>query len=416
MKKREKFLVFGSPALGEAEIQEVVQTLRSGWIGTGPRVAQFERDFCAYKGNAGHAVAVNSCAAALHVSLVAAGLRSGDEVITTALTFCATINAIIHADATPVLADIDPVTMNLDPADVARRITPRTRAILPVHLAGRPCDMDALCALARRHKLKIIEDCAHAIETTYHGKPAGTLGDFGCFSFYVTKNVVTGEGGMILARNEKNAARCKRLALHGMSQDAWKRFSDAGYRHYRVVECGFKYNMMDLQAALGLHQLERVERNWRRRREIWRRYNAAFVNLPVSLPADPEPVTRHGYHLYTLLLDRSKSGLTRDAFLAAMTTRNIGVGVHYLSIPEHPFYRRRFDWKLADYPHARRIGRQTVSLPLSAKLTDDDVDDVIAAVRDSVRPRSSPRQVVSQAAQAAAAPLTAVLYFGCAIL
>ena len=295
-------MVFGAPLIEDAEIDEVVATLKSGWLGTGPKVAQFERDFSAYTG-APHAVAVNSCTAALHLSMIAAGLGPGDEVITSPLTFCASVNAIIHAGATPVLADVDPVTMNIDPAQVAARITDRTRAILPVHFAGRPCDMDALMALANRHDLKIIEDCAHAIETEYHGRKAGTFGEFGCFSFYVTKNVATGEGGMVLARDEADAARIKTLALHGMSKDAWKRFGDEGYKHYFVTECGFKYNMMDIQAALGIHQLARVERNWRRRELIWNRYRQAFADLPVQLPAPPEADSpfRHD-HLFFLML------------------------------------------------------------------------------------------------------------------
>ncbi len=379
--QREQFLVFGAPLIEDAEVQEVVASLRSGWLGTGPKVARFENDFCAYKGGWGHPVAVNSCTAALHVSMIAAGLQPGDEVVTTAMTFCATVNAIIHAGLRPVLADVDPATMNIDPADVARRITPRTRAILPVHFAGRPCEMDELGELARKHSLKIIEDCAHAVETTYHGKPAGTFGDFGCFSFYVTKNVITGEGGMILARNDEAAARCKMLALHGMSRDAWKRFSDAGYKHYQVVECGFKYNMMDLQAAIGIHQLERVERCWVRRQQIWNIYNEAFRNLPLTLPGDPATNTRHAHHLYTIMVDEQRTGISRDAFLDAMTRQKIGVGVHYLSIPEHPFYQKQFGWRPEDYPNAMRIGRQTVSLPLSPKLTDADVEDVVQAVK-----------------------------------
>ena len=382
--RKEEFLIFGAPLIEEAEIQEVVATLQSGWLGTGPKVARFEREFRDYKGCWGHPAAVNSCTAALHVSMIAAGLKPGDEVITTALTFCATVNAIIHAGLTPVLADINPVTMNIDPEDVARRITPKTRAILPVHFAGRACDMDRLCAIAQKHNFKIIEDCAHAIETTYHGRPAGTFGDFGCFSFYVTKNVVTGEGGMILARSEADAARCKILALHGMSKDAWKRFADEGYKHYQVVECGFKYNMMDLQAALGIHQLQRVEKNWLRRREIWNRYNEAFKDMPVGRPADPESETRHAYHLYTILIDEQRTGIGRDDFLTAMTRRNVGVGVHYLSIPEHPYYQKTFGWRPADFPNATSVGRRTVSLPLSAKLSEANVERVVESVRGIV--------------------------------
>lgn len=380
---REQFLVFGAPQIGEEEIAEVVATLRGGWLGTGPKVAQFERDFAAYKGS-GHPVAVNSCTAALHVSLLAAGIGPGDEVITTPLTFCATVNAIIHSGARPVLADIDPRTLNIDPRRVEDAITPRTRAILPVHFAGRPCDMDELCAVARRHDLRIIEDCAHAIETEYDGQKAGTFGDFGCFSFYVTKNVMTAEGGMVLARDAAAAARVKTLALHGMSKDAWKRFGDDGYRHYEVVEVGFKYNMTDIQASLGIHQLRRVEANWRRREQIWNRYNAALANLPLALPPAPERNTRHAHHLYTIGIDPAQAGITRDAFLAAMAGRNIGVGVHYQSLPEHRFYQERFGWHPQDWPHALRVGSRTVSLPISAKLSDADVDDVIAAVRGVV--------------------------------
>ncbi len=385
IRAKDRFLVFGAPAVEEAEIQEVVASLKSGWLGAGPKVARFENDFKAYK-RAEHAVAVNCCTAALHLSMLAAGLQPGDEVITTALTFCATVNAIIHACAIPVLVDVDPVTMNIESSHVEAAITPRTKAILPVHFAGRPCEMDALTDIAERHGLKLIEDCAHAIETEYKGRQVGTFGDFGCFSFYVTKNIVTGEGGMVLTRREEDAARIKILALHGMSKDAWKRFSDEGYKHYQVVAAGFKYNMMDLQAAIGIHQLRRIEVYWQRRQEIWRRYNEAFASLPIELPALPEPGTRHAYHLYTILVDETRSGISRDAFLDAMTANNIGVGVHYLSIPEHPYYRQTFGWKPEDYPHAMRIGRQTVSLPLSARLSDGDVEDVIVAVRRICKP------------------------------
>jgi dTDP-4-amino-4,6-dideoxygalactose transaminase len=374
------FITFGAPQIEQDEIDEVVRCLESGWIGTGPRVAQFEGEFAAYRGVL-HAAAVSSCTAAMHLSVLAAGIGEGDEVITSALTFCATVNAIIHAGATPVLADVDQRTMNIDPAEVESRITPRTKAILPVHFAGRPCNMDALLDIAQRHGLLIIEDCAHAIESEYHGSKAGTFGDFGCFSFYATKNVTTGEGGMVVTRKEKDLARIKMLALHGLSKDAWKRFSDEGYKHYFVVETGFKYNMTDLQASLGIHQLRRVEANWLRREEIWQQYNEALVDLPLTLPALPEPDTRHAYHLYTVLIDQERNETNRDKFLRWMTARGIGVGVHYLSLPEHPVYQERFGWQPEDCPKAMRIGRQTVSLPLSAKLTDIEVRRVIDAVR-----------------------------------
>jgi len=389
VRPRERFLVFGAPLIGEAEIGEVVASLRSGWLGTGPKVARFEADFAAYTG-APHTAAVGSCTAALHLSLLALALEPGAEVITSALTFCATVNAIIHAGATPVLADVDPATMNLDPAAVAAAITPLTRAVLPVHFAGRPCDMDALGALCRRHGLALVEDCAHAIETTYHGRHAGTFGDFGCFSFYVTKNVVTGEGGMVVARDEAHVARIKRLALHGMTADAWKRFSDEGYRHYLVREAGFKYNMMDLQAALGLHQLARVEESRRRREAVWRRYQVELAGLPLELPAEPEADTRHACHLYTVLVDEERAGLSRDEVLDGMTRENVGVGVHYLAIPEHPFYQEAYGWRPEQWPQATAVGRRTISLPLSAKLTDADVDDVVTAVRKVTMRRASP--------------------------
>lgn len=377
---RDSLLVFGSPAIEDAEIAEVVASMKSGWIGTGPKVARFEKEFSEYKG-ARYAAALNSCTAALHLSILAAGIKPGDEVITTPMTFCATVNAVIHAGATPVLADINPQTMNIDPEHIREKITDKTRAIIPVHFAGRPCEMDAIMDIARRHNLKVIEDCAHAIETEYKRAKTGTFGDFGCFSFYVTKNIVTGEGGMVLAQREEDIARIKVLGLHGMSKDAWKRFQDEGYKHYFVVECGFKYNMMDIQAAMGIHQIKRIEKYWRRRQEIWRRYNKAFENLPITIPADPEPDTRHAYHLYTILIDKGKAGISRDEFLDAMTKNNIGIGIHYLSIPEHPYYQRTFGWKPEDYPNAMRIGHQTVSIPLSARLSDDDVDDVIRAVK-----------------------------------
>lgn len=375
------FLTYGAPLIEEAEIKEVEGVLRSGWLGTGPKVAQFESDFADYKG-VNHTVALNSCTAALHLSLIAADIRPGDEVITTPMTFCATINAIIHAGATPILADIDPVTFNIDPDEIYKKITPKTRAILPVHFAGRSCDMDKITNIAKQYNLKIIEDCAHAIETEYKGKKAGTFGDFSCFSFYVTKNVVTGEGGMVITKNEDDAARIKTLGLHGMTKDAWKRFGDEGYKHYQVVECGFKYNMMDIQAAIGIHQLKRVESNWEKRKEIWNKYQSAFNELPVTIPAPDEKNSRHAYHLYTLLIDESKTSVSRDSFLNAMNEKNIGTGVHYLSIPEHPYYQETFNWKPEEYPHAMNVGRQTISLPLSAKLTDDDVNNVINAVRE----------------------------------
>ena len=382
---REDFLVFGKPTLGQAEMDEVQAVLESGWLGTGPRVAAFEESFAAYKGvDPALAVGVNSCTAALHLSLLLAGVGPGDDVITTPLTFCATVNAILHTGATPVLADVNPATMNLDPAAVEAAVSPRTAAILPVHFAGRPCEMSPLMQIADRHGLVLIEDCAHAIESRYHGRPAGTMGRFGCFSFYATKNLTTGEGGMLLCRDELDAQRARRLSLHGLSHGAHDRFSAKGFPHYTVVEPGYKYNMMDLQAAIGLHQLRQVEPFALRRAVIAGRYAADFADLPIAVPASPAADTRHAHHLYPLLIDQDRTGVSRDEFLTQMKARRIGVGVHYLALPEHPYYQQRLGWRPEDTPSATAIGRQTASIPLTPYLTDEDVADVTAAVRLSL--------------------------------
>lgn len=377
----DEFIIFGAPDIHRAEIDEVVDSLEVGWLGTGPKVKRFEQEFAVYKGvDPDRTAALNSCTAALHVSLLAAGIQSGDEVITTAMTFCATANAAIHAGATPVPVDIDRNTLNIDPQQIEAKITDRTRAIIPVHFAGRACEMDAIMAIADKHGLKVIEDCAHAIETEIDGQKAGTFGDFGCFSFYATKNVATGEGGMVIAKSRESIDRIKILSLHGMSRDAWHRFGDEGYKHYQVVEAGFKYNMMDLQAAIGIHQLERVERSWRRRREIWARYQEAFEALPIGKPTEPAQNTRHAYHLYTITIRQDDCGMSRDAFIDKMSRANIGVGVHYLSLAQHPYYREHFGWSAADFPIANEFGLTTVSLPLSPKLTDLQVDYIIETV------------------------------------
>lgn len=381
----DKFLIFGAPDIQQAEIDEVVDSLRVGWLGTGPKVQRFEQEFAAYKGvEADKVAALNSCTAALHVSLLAAGIQPGDEVITTAMTFCATVNAAIHAGATPVPVDINGNTLNIDPGQIERKITERTRAIVPVHFAGRPCEMDKIMAIAKKHELKVIEDCAHAIETEFDGQKAGTFGEFGCFSFYATKNVVTGEGGMVIGKSHDAIDRIKILSLHGMSRDAWHRFGDAGYKHYQVVEAGFKYNMMDLQAAIGVHQLARVEQSWLRRKAIWARYQKDFADLPIGLPAEPAPDTRHAYHLYTITVTTEHCGLSRDEFIDRMSRANIGVGVHYLSLAQHPYYRDRFGWSSSDFPAANAFGLSTVSLPISPKLTDPEVDRIVESVSELV--------------------------------
>jgi dTDP-4-amino-4,6-dideoxygalactose transaminase len=376
---RDSYLVFASPQLLDAEIEEVVATLRSGWIGSGPRVARFEQAFGAYVGGQ-NAVALGSCTAALHLALILLGLQPGDEVIVPAMTFAATANVVIHVGATPVFADVDRATQCLDPEDVERRIGPRTRAMIPVHFAGRACDMRALMDLARAHDLRVVEDCAHAIETLWRDRHAGTIGDIGAFSFYVTKNVVTGEGGMLVTTDAGQAARARTLGLHGLSADAWKRFSDDGFKHYEVVEPGFKYNMTDLQAAIGIHQLARVELNLVRRNEIWRCYDDAFRGLPVFLPAAEEPGTRHARHLYTLLLDLDGLSMDRDTFQARLHEQRIGTGIHYRALHLHEYYRHAYGHAVGDLPNAEWLSERTISLPLSPKLSDDDVEDVIGAV------------------------------------
>lgn len=381
---RKDFLIFGSPAIDQAEIDEVVATLRSGWIGTGPRVARFEEMFREYIG-ARHAIALNSCTAALHLSMVVSGVGSGDEVITTPMTFCATANSIVHTGARPVFVDVEPNTGNIDPDRIEEAITPRTKALVPVHYAGRPCRMDKIEAIARRHGLLLIEDAAHAIEAAHRGKKIGTIGDLTCFSFYVTKNVVTAEGGMVTTDNPDFAAKIKMYGLHGMSKDAWKRFADEGYRHYQVLFPGFKYNMTDIQAALGIHQLARVAQGAKRRQEIWECYNQAFADLPVVRPAPIEEGTVHARHLYTILVKTGEIGKSRDQVLNELIRLNIGTGVHYTALHLHPYYREAFGHKPGDFPNAEYIGERTLSLPLSTKLSDEDVALVIEAVKHVLR-------------------------------
>ncbi|MEP7155329.1 MAG: DegT/DnrJ/EryC1/StrS family aminotransferase [Betaproteobacteria bacterium] len=382
---REEFLVFGQPDIQQEDIDELLDSVRKNWLGTGPKAAEFERRFAAYKG-VESAAAVYSCTAALQLAMIAIDIQPGDEVITSPLTFCATVNAIVHAGGVPVLADIEPGSMNISPQEIEKKLSPRTRAIVPVHFAGRPCDMDWIMRIAEDRNLKVIEDCAHAIETEYHGKKAGTLGHFGCFSFYATKNLATGEGGMVLAKNREDLDRIRVLALHGMNKDAWKRFSDAGYKHYQVVECGFKYNMMDIQASLGIHQIARIGKMWERRKELWSIYRDELASCNVTLPAMPDPDTIHGYHLFTILVSKQKSGIDRDEFLVRMGQKKIGVGVHYLSVAEHPVYQEMFGWQPEMWPVSCEVGRTTVSLPFSPKLTDADVADVMHAVKTSLIP------------------------------
>jgi dTDP-4-amino-4,6-dideoxygalactose transaminase len=376
---RKDFLVFGSPRIEEDDITEVVDSLRSGWISTGPKVARFEALFRDYTGSR-HALALNSCTAGLHLSMVVAGLKAGDEIITTPMTFGATANAIIHSGATPVFADISLPGMNIDPETIEEKISPRTRAIVPVHFAGRPCPMDEINDIARRHNLIVIEDAAHALESVYRGRKIGTIGDLTVFSFYVTKNLVTGEGGMITTADDRYAEMIQTYGLHGMSKGAWKRYSDEGFKHYQIIFPGFKYNMMDIQAALGIHQMRKVGDYLKRREAIWQRYDDAFKHLPLDTPAPAAADTVHARHLYTILLRLEELTASRDTIQQALYEENIGTGIHFISLHLQPYYAERFGFSPGDYPNAAYVSDRTISLPLSAKLTDRDVDDVIDAV------------------------------------
>jgi dTDP-4-amino-4,6-dideoxygalactose transaminase len=382
---RDNFLVFGSPVIGDEEIAEVVDSLRSGWVGTGPKVQRFEGMLSAYLG-ADYARCVSSCTAALILSMQVMGIGPGDEVLVPAMTFVASANAVEHAGATPLLLDCDLGTglVDLDAARAA--ITPRTRAIMPVHLAGRPVDMESLNALRDEYGLTVIEDAAHAIGAEWHGRRIGSFGNIAAFSFYVTKNISTAEGGALLTDDPLIAAEVERLALHGLSLGAWQRFSDTGFRHYEVVRPGFKYNMTDLQASLGLHQLPRLDAWIDERARLWERYDRLLRGLPLQTPAPPEPDTRHARHLYQVLL-HPEAPLSRDGLLQALTERNIGTGVHYRGVHLHPYYRDKYGLAPEDFPNSTTISERTVSLPLSPKVTERDQDDVVAALTELLEPR-----------------------------
>lgn len=376
----QSYIVFGSPIIDEQELAAVTRTLASCWLGTGPRVQELQEAFARYTG-ARHAIATSSCTAALHLAMVASGVGPGDEVITSPMTFCATANAVVHTGATPVFADCERDTMNLDPRAVEAALTPRTKAILPVHFAGRPANLGAIHAIAKRHGLLVIEDAAHAIEAVYHGYKVGSISDITCFSFYVTKNMTTGEGGMVTTNDPELAQKIHIYGLHGMSADAWSRFSDKGYKHYDVIFPGFKYNLTDLAASLGLAQMPKLEAWLRRRNEVWALYDEAFADLPVIPPAPSEPGTVHARHLYTLLID-DDAPVSRDEFMARMHERGIGTGVHYRALHTHPYYRERWGYRPEQFPNAHFIGERTVSLPLTPKLKDGDVTRIVEATRE----------------------------------
>jgi len=377
---RDRFLPPFAPCLGDEEFDEVLDTLRSGWLTMGPKTRRFEEAFARYVG-AKHAIAVSSCTAGLHLALVAGGIGPGDEVITTPLTFCSTANVIVHQGATPVLADVNPDTMNIDRREIERLITPRTRALIPVHLAGQPCEMEEMEALAKEHGLLLIEDAAHATGAEYRGRKIGTFGDVTVFSFYATKNLTTGEGGMICTEDDDLAEKTRILRLHGISQDAWKRYSDKGSWYYEVQLPGYKYNMTDIQASLGLHQLARQEEFLRVRERYARVYTEAFADLPEIRAPFVKDHVRHAWHLYIVQLNLERLTIDRGQFIEALRGENVGTSVHFIPLHLHPFYQQEYGFKEGDYPVAEAAYEGIVSLPLYPRMTEEDVDDVVRAVK-----------------------------------
>jgi dTDP-4-amino-4,6-dideoxygalactose transaminase len=377
------FLPFALPDIGEEEIAEVVDSLRSGWLTTGPKTQRFEREFADFIGSGAQALAVNSATAGLHLVLEAFGIGPGDEVITTPYTFTATAGVVRHLGADPVFVDIDPKTFNLDPAKIERAITERTKAIIPVHFAGLTCDMEPIIAIARRHGLKILEDAAHALPATYHSRLVGTLDtDATVFSFYATKTITTGEGGMIVTRDEAIAERCRVMRLHGISRDAFDRYTSTKPAwHYEIIAPGFKYNLTDIASSIGLQQLKKAWAFQERRQDMAERYDEELAGLPITLPPQPENGDLHSWHLYAIRLSDS-AGISRDDFIQQMSARGIGCSVHFIPLHLHPYWQKAYDLQPHDFPMAWRAYEQAVSLPLYTKMTDDDQARVIEAVKD----------------------------------
>jgi dTDP-4-amino-4,6-dideoxygalactose transaminase len=379
---RGSFLPFSPPAIGPEEIAEVVDTLTSDWITTGPKTRQFESDFAQFIG-APAALAVSSATDAMQVALAALGVGPGDEVITTAMTFCSTVHVIEHLGARPVLVDVEPDTLCIDPSAVERAVTPRTRGVLPVHIYGHPCELDPLLDLAAARGLFVLEDAAHSLPARYKGRLVGTIGTATAFSFYATKNMTTAEGGMLTADRDL-IAKARIWSLHGMSRDAYNRYSAEGSWFYEVVLPGFKCNMTDIHASLGLQQLKKLPRFQDRRREVVQRYQSAFADVPeLQIPTE-RPDVESAWHIYPLRLTLETLRIGRNQFIEEMKARNIGTSVHFIPVHLHPYYREKYGYSTADFPVAVANYERLLSLPLHPRLSDVDVDDVIEAVRDVV--------------------------------
>jgi dTDP-4-amino-4,6-dideoxygalactose transaminase len=380
-KIRDSFLPFALPLIGEEEIEGVLTCLRSGWLTTGQKVKQFEQEFATWAG-AKHSIAVNSATSGLHLGLEAVGVGAGDEVITTPMTFTATAAVVEHLGGVPVLVDCEPDTLNIDARQIEAKITPRTKAIMPVHFAGQAADMDAILDISKRHRIPVVEDAAHAIPTHWKGRRIGALGAITVFSFYATKNLTTGEGGMITTDDDALAERMRLMCLHGMSRDAWKRYTQAGSWSYEILAPGYKYNLTDIAAAIGIPQLHHAFDFHARRKEIARRYDEAFTGIPgVRIPATRD-ADEHGWHLYVLQIEADELTIDRDEFIRQLVALNIGVSVHFIPLHLHPYWRDRYNFRPEDFPNASGAFKRILSLPIYAKMSDEDVRHVVEAVRE----------------------------------